>query len=373
MPLFSQKTPLVWANLWHHRVRTLVGIMGIAFAVILLFMQLGFLGSAEATASLIYDQLEFDLVMTSRDYVQISQTGSFARHRLAQVCAHKAVASASPLYLGAQFWRKEERLPYPGNRRPQNRRILIIAFQPGQEFGVAAVPASQLRAQPFWLGSCGVVVAGQFSLGAGFLADGLVLTSDQTYAQVMGSAALDHVNLGLIRLQPGADPVVVARDLNSTFGPEVYVWTRSAIEDREKRYWVEGTSIGIIFRSGVVVAVLVGVVFVYQVISSDIASRLKEFATLKAIGYDNSYLAQTVLYQSVLLALLGYVPGLLVAFGLYFLASAMAGITIGIPSEKASDLIARCLMVLVLTVGLCVVSGLFALGKLRAADPADLF
>jgi putative ABC transport system permease protein len=143
--------------------------------------------------------------------------------------------------------------------------------------------------------------------------------------------------------------------------------------EREKRYWVQGTSIGIVFLSGVVVAVLVGVVIVYQVISSDIASRLKEFATLKAIGYDNAYLAYTVLYQSVLLALLGYVPGLLVAFGLYFVASKGAGITIGIPAEKTPILIARCLMVLVLTVGLCVVSGLFALRKLRAADPADLF
>jgi putative ABC transport system permease protein len=351
---------------------------------------------------LIYDQLEFDLVMTSRDYVQISQPETFDRNRLAQVCAHQAVASVSPLYVGAQFWRLEEKLPYPGNRQPHNRRILIMAFPPSQEvfrlpdvqqqqyvlkcagnvlfdqrsqleFGVAKVPAAQLPEHPFWLGSCAVVVAGQFSLGAGFLADGLVLTSDQTYAQVMGFAALDRVNLGLIRLHPDADPVSVARDLNRILAPGAYVWTRSTLVEREKRYWVQGTSIGIVFLSGVVVAVLVGVVFVYQVISSDIASRLKEFATLKAIGYDNAYLAYTVLYQSVLLALLGYVPGLLVAFGLYFVASKGAGITIGIPAEKTPILIARCLMVLVLTVGLCVVSGLFALRKLRAADPADLF
>jgi putative ABC transport system permease protein len=136
---------------------------------------------------------------------------------------------------------------------------------------------------------------------------------------------------------------------------------------------VSNTAIGIIFQCGVGVALLVGVVFVYQVISSDIGSRLREFATLKAIGYGDRYLAWTVIQQAILLALFGYVPGLLVSFLLYAVAASFARIPIGLAGEPPLILLDRCLSVLGMTVALCTVSGLFAAFKLKAADPADLF
>ena len=96
---------------------------------------------------------------------------------------------------------------------------------------------------------------------------------------------------------------------------------------------------------------IVGVVFVYQVISSDIANRLAEYATLKAIGRTNRYLAMVVLQQSLLLAVLGYVPALLISLGLYSLTEAQAHLPMDMPWP-------RMLGVFVLAVTMCSASGL---------------
>jgi putative ABC transport system permease protein len=397
------KTSLVWANLLHYRLRTVFGVAGISFAVILMFMQLGFLGAAEATATLLYDQLDFDLLVVSTDYVELTQPGTFPMARLAQAGSHPQVAELKPFYVGLQYWRNDQADSVSESEATFTKRaILVLGFRPQDSvFKLPDIRAKQDRLRlagkvlfdrmsrdvfgvpsdggvddidrDYWLGITPVQVVGQFRLGSGFTADGQVVTSDQTFARVMGNSRLDLVNLGLIKLKEGAVPQQVAAELKDRLPADVQVWTRVGIEDREQRHWIEDTSIGIVFRCGVVVAVLVGIVFVYQVISSDITSRLKEFATLKAVGYGDNYLSRTVLHQALLLALFGYVPGLLVSFGLYALAASIAGLPIGLSGEAPLELIYRAVVVLALTIGLCSCSGLFAISKLRSANPADLF
>src|SRR5207302_1290369 len=96
----------------------------------LIFMQLGFLGSAEANATLLYDELHFDLLLLSPDYVEFSQPGSFSRTRLAQVRGYPQVASTSPLYLSYQYWRKDRGEPAT---HLDKRRILVLGFSPREQ------------------------------------------------------------------------------------------------------------------------------------------------------------------------------------------------------------------------------------------------
>ena len=116
----------------------------------------------------------------------------------------------------------------------------------------------------------------------------------------------------------------------------------------------------------VLVALVVGMVFVYQVLSSDVTARFPEYATLKAIGYSNRYLSLQVLQQGLIYALLGYVPGLIASLFLYDLASNMAFLPIEMTWARAGA-------VLLLALGMCTLSALLALQKVKAADPADLF
>jgi putative ABC transport system permease protein len=381
------KTPLARSNLLHQKARTAVGVAGVAFALLLIFMQLGFHGSAEATATLLYDQLDFDLLLVSCEYVEVNHAGTFPRRRLGQAEANPAVAGAAPVYVGIHLWRN----PDPASRRRRN--IMVVGFRPDDrvfrlaeveqaraalkepdtvlfdrrsrhEFGPPAGPSgAPLQTE---VGTKRITVVGRFTLGTGFGADGLLLTGDETFTRIFAGRPPDAVSLGLLRLRPGADVERVAGELRRTLPADVRVRTRAEIADRERRHWVANTSVGTIFRFGVAVALVVGVVFVYQVISSDIGGRLHEYATLKAMGHTESALGRVVLHQAVLLAVLGYVPGLLASLGLYEATRRLAGIPIGMTWERA-------VAVLALAVAMCGVSGLLALRQVRAADPADLF
>jgi putative ABC transport system permease protein len=100
--------------------------------------------------------------------------------------------------------------------------------------------------------------------------------------------------------------------------------------------------------------------------AADIRNHLAEYATIKAIGYRNGYLFRVILWQASLLALVGFFPGLLATLGIYELTRQAARIPIGMTASRA-------VLVLLLTIGMCLVSGLLAIRKLRSADPADLF
>ncbi len=115
------KTPLVLLNLLHQPVRTLVALLGVAFAILLVFMQLGFYGSAETAATTLYSALDFDLVLLSSNYLNTTRPRSFPRHRIYQALEHTDVASVSPLYIDWQTWRIR-------NSSRQRRAILVIAF-----------------------------------------------------------------------------------------------------------------------------------------------------------------------------------------------------------------------------------------------------
>src|SRR2546423_12183270 len=96
----ARRTALAWHNLWHQPVRSGVAVIGVTFAAVLMFMQLGFLEAVKASATVIYDILEFDICLRSRDYDHFSDARSFDRSRLSEAQAISGVAAAAPLYVG---------------------------------------------------------------------------------------------------------------------------------------------------------------------------------------------------------------------------------------------------------------------------------
>ena len=123
---------------------------------------------------------------------------------------------------------------------------------------------------------------------------------------------------------------------------------------------------GIIFGFGVVIGVLVGVVIVYQVLSTDVADHLSEYATFKAMGYRSRFFLGVVFEEAVILALLGFVPGVAIAWGLYAALEAATGLPVSLGAATA-------VAVLLGTVAACALSGAIATRRLAAADPAELF
>jgi putative ABC transport system permease protein len=391
----AMKTPLVLLNLLHQPVRTGVAILGVSFAVLLLFMQLGFYGSAEKSATTLYDALDFDLVLLSSNYINITRPRSFPRYRIYQALEHRDVAGVWPFYIDWETWRIRD-----GNH--QRRAILVLAFglddpvfvresvfrqEPAEEcLSRLRTPDTVLmdtstrkyfgprhRGVETEINRTTIQVVGEFTIGTGYGADGMVMTSERTYARLHDPRALEQAALGLIRLKGSARNRVdaVKTELSQflyTTDPrdEVHILTRAEAKEREEDYWMHRTSVGVIFQLGVFVALIVGVIFVYQVIATDIRDHYAEYATLQAIGYTPGYLSRVVLGQALVLAVAGYIPSFLLALGLYELGRQEEKLLLAMTWTRAVG-------VLLLSIAMCSLSGLLALRKVKAADPAELF
>lgn len=383
------KTPLAWRNLVQHPARALAVLAGVTFAIVLIFMQLGFYGSIETTATTIYEALEFDVLIRSREYLHLSDAATLPRSRLVQAASHAEVAKARPFYAALNQWRR----PSDG----QSRGMITMGIDPDDpvfmlreirrqaprmrhERAVLVDRASRRHFGPSngerfsdedigvvtEIGSFEVRIVGHFYLGTGLAADGAVVLNQRGFHMARRDRTPEDVSVGLVTLREGADADRVAAELNALLPDDVEVLTRRQALDFELRRWLKDTSIGLIFQVGVVVAMIVGMAIVYQVLSSDISEHFAEYATLKAMGYSNRFLSGVVLQQSVLLAVLGYVPGVVISLALYALTSYMAELPIKMN-------IARMVAVFSLALGMCCLAGLVAIRKVRTAEPAELF
>jgi putative ABC transport system permease protein len=382
------KTPLAWRNLVHNKVRTTVAVAGVAFAVVLVFMQLGFRGAVMATATLIYDALDFDVLLRSPEYLHFADARTFPISRLPLAAQAPGVQSVAPFYVQLNQWRN----PQDNTRRA----ILVMGVSPlkpvflreeirrqtprltspefvlidrasRSEFGPAEGErfGDQDLGVRTNLGEPSVKIVGHYALGAGLAADGSLILSDRGFARVMPGRTLEDVSFGLVKLAPGGSAERVAEQLNARL-PDVQALTRAQAAEQETRRWLDDTPIGLIFQMGVIISLIVGVAIVYQVLSSDVAAHLGEYATLKAMGYTDRKLARVVISQALILSLLGFLPGLAATLVLYQITSFYANIPIEMSWPRISG-------VLLLTVGMCAASGVAALRKVWVADPAELF
>jgi putative ABC transport system permease protein len=211
-----------------------------------------------------------------------------------------------------------------------------------------------------------VTIGGQYTLGGGFAADGTLIMSDQNFLRFFSPRPLNQVNLGLVQLQPGSDREQVARQMRALIPPDVMVMTRDEILQNDLSFWLETTAIGFIFSLGVIVSFIVGIVIVYQILYTDIRDHLKEYATLKAMGYSGWYLFGVVLQEALILAVTGYIPGLFVTLGMYRLTLKATNLPIYMTPNRA-------VFVFLLTLLMCSLSGFISVRRAVIADPADVF
>jgi putative ABC transport system permease protein len=382
--------PVAWLQLTHNKVRFVVAIAGIAFATLLMFMQLGFQGALYKTAIQIHEYFLADLVLIgprTENFYDAGLYQTFTKRYLTQALQIKGVESVAPLYIGFGHWKNPS--------ADRNRQILIFGFDPDRP-GFNLPEVNQYRellkrddiilfdrlSKPVYgpiverftqgkdvfteINNRHVKVGGLFSMGGSiFSADGIAIVSDLNFAKLLGRP-LSKVSTGLIRISKDADPEQVIEALKAKFSHGVRVLSLKSYKEREKTYWKEGSPIGSIFTIGTFMGFFIGSVIVYQVLYSEVADHLEYYATLKALGYDNKYFWKLIVQQSMILSILGYIPGFLCSVLFY---KAVVYI-VGLPTAMEFG---RAIIVLVLTNLMCFVAGLMATNKLREADPADIF
>jgi len=424
---FLRRPPLAGRNVLHGGARSIVAVAGMGLSVVMVLLQLGFLEAVRVTASVNYDQLDFDVALLSVQFEQFYGPSEFPRDRLPQARAVPGVAAARPLWSRMNLWRCP---PYPpedpvpkgasviggatpesseaahgalarwwlGSKRPrplQRRALLVIGYDPDRGpfrdpiRGQIATAGSQLRetgrvllndrsnADFGWeswpqfdgweLGRMKVEVVGPFSLTRSFGADGAVLCTEANFARVFGLAtATAPVNFGLVTLSPGAEPAAVVDRLRRALPPDVLVLTRDALYRLEREYWVGQTATGKIFSFGVLLTMLVAAVVVYQALSNDIRDHLPEYGTLKAIGYGDIYLIRVIQTQAGIYAAACFPPAVALAAAAYRATETLASIPMALTGRNVL------LALLVIAVS-SQLAGVLSLRKLRRADPAALF
>lgn len=381
------KLPLSWRQLTHEKIRLMVALAGIAFADILMFMQLGFRDALFESATTFHKQLQGDVFMISTQSTALIAMRSFSSRRLYQALSFDGVQSVEPLYMDIGLWKNPE--------TQATRGIMVIAFNPDRallsspglaaeisktkipdvvlfdkasrpEFGPVADLFNQGKTVQTEVRSRRVRVGGLFSLGASFGADGNLVTSDLNFVRIFPTRTKDLIDVGVIRLNPGVDAIATVAKMRQAFPKDVKIFTKDEFVEFERKYWEEGTSIGFIFTLGTAMGFIVGIVIVYQILYTDVSDHLPEYATLKAMGYSDWYLLGVVFQEAIILAFLGYIPGGVVTFFLY-------NLTQGATSLPIAMTVSRAITVLILTVIMCLVSGAISVRKLQAADPADIF
>ncbi|MHC5733480.1 ABC transporter permease DevC [Nostoc sp.] len=383
----NQKIPLSWLQLTREKTRLAVALAGIAFADILMFMQLGFRDALYYSNVRFHNSLQGDIVLINSQSNAILAMRSFSQRRLYKALELPAVQSVHPIYLDFTIWKN------PVTGRP--RSILIFGMNPETnlvnlpgvqenldklklpdvvlfdrssrvEYGPIAANYDQGKPVTAEVRRRRVKVEGLFTLGASFGADGNLITSDLNFLRIFNNRQKGLIDIGLIRLKAGADANVVAQELRNYLPNEVNVLTKQEFIDFERSYWANSTAIGFIFTLGTVMGFIVGTVIVYQILYTEVADHLAEYATLKAIGYTQNYLLTVILQEALLLAVLGYFPGIVFAFFMYNSARNATLLPVFMSFERAT-------MVLILTMLMCIISGAIAVRKLRSADPADIF
>jgi putative ABC transport system permease protein len=384
------RTPLAWHNLWHQPVRSGVAVVGVTFAAVLMFMQLGFLEAVKASATVIYDVLDFDICLRSRDYDRFSDARSFDRGRLNEAQEVHGVETSVPFWVGVLSWRnpqtgeprailtlgvpndqktfREPALQELVDRALDHPQAMLIDTLTRREFGPASGRTFSARdvGQRVEINDKELQIAGLYRCGSGLSAGGAVIMNYQDFLRCQALFPSNEVSLGLVRCERSADVNAIAQQLRANLPNDVEVLTRREVIDGEIRHWVWQTNYGLIFQSGVLVAVIVGTAIVYQVLASEVTSRMPEYATLKAMGYGNTYLVRVMIEQSLLLAIVAFLVGWGISAVLYEITAVGAQIPIRMTLPNL-------VLVLSLTAGLCVASAIAAIRKAYRADPAELF
>ncbi|MBD1900893.1 ABC transporter permease DevC [Trichocoleus sp. DQ-A3] len=383
----QRRTPLGWLQLSHQKGKLVVACAGVVFADVLMLMQLGFQSALFNSAVLVHNSVRADVVLLSPQARNLSNMSSFPRRRLYQSMDIPGVQSAEALYANMVNWK------HPTTQRETS--MLMLGFDPNssvfeqpdinQQLNQIKLPNTVL----FDSGSRGdykaaiaqleqnqplkteierhsITVAGKIRIGSSFGADGHLITSDQNFLRLFPRRQASSVSVGLLQLQPGTDAVQTVQALKAHLPNDVQVLTRQEFIEFERSYWAKNTPIGFIFNLGVTMGFIVGVIIVYQVLSTDVNAHMGEYATFKAMGYRNRYLLMVVFEEAVILAIIGFIPSIAISAGLYRLTRNATNLPLYMT-------VARGIFVLMLTMVMCTLSGAIATRKLQSADPADMF
>ena len=382
----NRGVPVAFLQLRKQPRRLIIAIAGIAMSTLGILCQMGFEDSLFRSAVRLFQELDADLVLISPQYQFMVLPAQFSERRLYQSLSIPGVQSFSSVRLGIA--------PFMNPLTHINRNVYVVgASRNGRVFANAEWETKMralqdpdavlfdARSRPEFgpiadLFRAGPVrtevahqqvrIAGLFDMGASFSADGTILANDEGFARLFPRRRAGLADIGLIHLQPGANPAEVLTALRRVLPNDVSVMTHAELNEREETYWRGTTPAGFIFKTVLLISLVVGCVSVYQILSSDIAENLPQYATLKAIGYPDGYFLRITFEKAWLLTSLAYPAGFVLASLVYLAATHLTLVPLVMTSARIAGV-----YVIVLAAAFC--AGFLAIRRLNHSDLSELF
>ncbi|MEM8549744.1 MAG: ABC transporter permease DevC [Verrucomicrobiota bacterium] len=379
--------PLAWLNLIKEKKRFFAAVAGITFAVTMMMFQMGLNTALFQQVVGPHAKMKADIFIVSSHYEYLGVSKGFPLRRLVQAGGLSTVERTIPMYVGA--------LPMVNTDNQSSREVFALSWDPAypafndeeiesqrwklKREGVALYDRlSRPELGPFVqqveeTGEAVTEVAnrrmtfeGLFSCAPTFVADGILLTNKSTFLPLWPGEGSSVVSLGLVQLKEGSDAQAAVAALQEMLPNDVRIYTRDGFLQYELNYWRERTPIGFVITASMAVALIVGMVIVYQILYTDVNDHLEEYATLKSIGFRDSYFNSVILQESFILSVFGFVPGTILTAVMFAFTRQAAHLATYLD-------LTNCLIIFGLTLGMCMAAGGLATRKLRAANPAEIF
>jgi putative ABC transport system permease protein len=359
-------------------IRLLAAFAGIAVAVTVMFVELGLLTGLLNSQALMASVIRGELVVMSEARTHLHKWDNMNPIRINQIAAVEGVEKIIPVYQRNM-----------GLRDPDTnavRRILALAFPP-EDLPIAigdpeviiqalTTPNTILfdrRSRPIYaemvLGEEAEIndqpyrVGGFVDLGPDIIHDGVVVMSD---ASLFGHDPNVRPIMGVIRISEGAVLEDVRGNLIASLPDDISIFTPDELHRREVEFTLGSAPIGFLFGIGMFAGLVIGSITCYQILFNEIVDRLKQYATLKAMGFSEMFLRGLIVEQALLLAVGGFAGGLVFAWVSYAYIANRTALAVKISAGSLT-------FIFVLAAGMCIVAGLLALRRVSAADPAELY
>jgi putative ABC transport system permease protein len=369
---------LAWRNITRDRVRLVIAVVGVAFAVLLMTVQLGLLiGFATISSSLI-DKAQADIWIVPRGAKDVDQAGYLIERQKYRALGVSGVDAAQSLIVRFTEWKR----PDGGTES-----VIVVGIDPVkpvlQPWNFIEGSVDDLRItdgvviDELYSQKLGVSKIGQTVEIVGHRARIVGITSQiRTFTQspyvfanlnnarVWTGLPDERTTYLLVRAQQGANLTALRNALQAVL-PASDVYTAREFSWRTRIYWLITTGVGAALLIAAVLGVIVGMVIVSQTLYSATMERLQEYATIRAMGATNRYLQTIVLRQSLVSGTLGYVIGTTIAVIVAWMSR----------GSSATLMLSYPLIVILgaVTLAMCVGASLISIRKVLRVDTASVF
>ncbi|HEY3637350.1 MAG TPA: ABC transporter permease [Rhizomicrobium sp.] len=368
------------ANLLQHQLRLVAALAGVAVALFLLTLQISVLDAAKAKVTQLYDDFNFDVAAVPDTYQFLLNFEGIDRVVLDQGRATGDMAQAFGLNVDVVHWMQwpSKKLAYlfligldnPGTfvRDPLIRNGVNDLVS---SHSLMIDDYSQSDIGPLSTGTTAKIgeeletIDGHFKLGLFFYGEGSGIVRNTDFPRLTDRDPT-KVSIALFQVRHGVTPEKAKKDLEAIVPEHTLVYTRDELLQQERDYFLTVRPVGIMIYISMLIACLVGTVIIVQVLSTEVANRMKEYAVLKAMGSSPAFVYGIGVTQSVLVGLGGLLPALLIAgIVLWYieyrthLESAIGFVVLG--------------KMLAITFVASICAAAAVLGRVQRADPAALY